>query len=132
MITLKETGTFAEFFDRYGISRPTNTCQLFWKTALLSAVITAVGFTAGFYVLGAIFLFFPGYWHPTTIFFMMITGCGGILGSIYLIDRGINEGKFDKFIGRERTQWEKNFVEAYKGFKEKYCPIVSYKENRDA
>jgi len=128
MITLKETGTFAEFFDRYDIARPTNTCQLFWKTFLLSTVIGAMGLIVGFYLLGGLLLFLPYYWHPLSIFFLMMSTCAIILGSVYLIDRGINEGKFDKLIGRERTQWEKNIGEAYKGFKEKYCPIVSYKE----
>lgn len=128
MITLKETGTFAEFFDRYNINRPTNTCQLFWKTLLLSAVITAAGFLAGLYILGGIMLFWSGQFHPAEAWFLIMTASTIILGSLYLVDKAINEGKFDKLVARTQTQWEKNFAEAYKGFKEKYCPLISFKE----
>ncbi len=131
MITLKETGTFAEFFDRYDIDRPTNTCQLFWKTILLSGALAAAGGVAAMYLLGAVLLFVPYGLHPTTLFFLMVSACIVILGSIYLIDRSIHEGKLADFAARERTQWEKNISEAYRGFKEKYCPIVSYRRKSD-
>jgi len=123
MITLKTDGMIAEFYDRYDLSRPVNACQLFWKTFGVSVGLIALGTVATLYLLGGVLLFVPYYWHPTTFFFIIMSVAAAILVSCYYIDRWNDNRPY-----RQPTQWQKNLSAAYDGFKEKYCPLVTYKE----
>jgi hypothetical protein len=121
MITLKESGTIAEFFDRYDITRPSNICEVFYKTFWLSSGLFMAGTVVGLYALGLVLLFLPDYWHPLAMFSLMLTAVGGILGAAYYADEWRHGRPY-----RPPTEWEKNLSEAYKGFKEKYCPLITY------
>jgi hypothetical protein len=121
MITLKENGTIAEFFDRYDITRPSNICEVFYKTFWLSSGLFMAGTVVGLYALGLVLLFLPDYWHPLAVFSLMLTAVGSILGAAYYAD----EWRYNRPY-RSPTEWEKNLSEAYKGFKEKYCPLITY------
>ncbi len=124
MITLKEGGQLTKFYDRYHVDRPTNLCQLFWYTLGVSAVLTALGVAAGFYLMGFVMMFISGPLHPSTILFIMVTGGAAIIGAMIYHDRhGIPNP-----IGVLRPQWRENISTAYDGFKEKFCPLVTYGE----
>ena len=124
MIVLKETGQFATFFDRYRVDRPRNACQLFWYTLGASAVFTGAGVVAGLTLIGWVMWFFPGPLHPAEAVAMIVTLVGIIIGvMIYHDRRGIPNPKL-----LVRPQWRENIATGYEGFKEKFCPIINYKE----
>ena len=121
MIKLKREGQIGKFYNRYDFILPTNLCQLFWKTLGLSVGLTALGSVIGLYVLGAVMLFFPYYYHPTSFFFMIVTACAIALGGCYLIDKWREDRPY-----QPPAQWQQNLSAAYDGFKEKYCPLVGW------
>lgn len=125
MITLKDKGMFAEFFDRYRIERPTDACQLLWKTLGVSAAFTGLGLLVGLYIMGAVMIWWsPFFLHPAVAWFLTITAAAAALGVCWLI----GEYRYNY----DTPPWIENACTAYDGFKEKYCPLVTYKETADA
>lgn len=124
MIILKRDGQFGEFYNRYGLAPPTNFCQLLWKTFCVMLLFIFVGMIGVFYLVGA-FMTFLHFEHFTVSFFLGI--------SILLLWTGgaILHGKWrlnHPKPMRVTPQWKQNISEAYKGFKEKYCPLVRFED----
>ncbi len=116
MITLKLNGMIDEFCMRYHL-HPSNLCALAWGIFGLSAGLTLTGVLAGLYIMGFVMLFIYPH-HLSVIVFGIGTAFAVMIGSFVYIDhlRETTPGKFRSTVG-----------EAYRGWKDKYCPIVEFK-----
>lgn len=125
MIILKNDGNIAKFFNRYDLPPPTNLCQIFWKTLLFGGIFTAVGVLVGLYIMGVLF-WFVAPWHFLAPFAAVVTFAVVLIG---LIVWGCNYLDRHKYDVKVTPQWRMNLREAYTGWKEKYCPLVEYKDD---
>ena len=116
MVTLKENGMIDEFCIRYQL-HPSNICNLFWGIFGMFAGLTVVGVLAGLYIMGFVMFFiYPD--HFSLIVFAIGTILAMALGFFLYIDylTHVSPGKFRTVVG-----------EGYRGWKEKYCPMVEFK-----
>jgi len=116
MVTLKENGMIDEFCTRYHL-KPSNICNLCWGLFGMTAGLTMLGVLTGFYVMGFVmFFFYPD--HPSVIVSIVGTIMFIVVGFFVYADHLVNTrpGKFRTIVG-----------EGYRGWKEKYCPLVEFK-----
>lgn len=118
MITLSREGQMYRYFQRYRMDRPTDLCQLTWKIFISMTILTLAGITCGFYVIGwfAIFML-PEHWTTR------ISMVGTFLGILFFV---LFIGGF--IFSLQPVEALGNIVaEGYRGFKDKYCPLVTWK-----
>jgi len=120
-MTLNKTGQLYRYFDKYYflVDMPTDLCQLFWKLVGSMGLIIFTGVLVGSYIFGWFTLFllsFP-YWASMLTLVMTTVGTviGIIFGGAYIFTRDPVEA-FGHII-----------AEGYRGFKDKYCPLVTWK-----
>ena len=121
-MTLSKSNTLYKFITRYGVVPSTNLCNLFWQTFFMTLGLFIAGWLVGMYLMGGIMLFL-GIFHPASILFALFTFVGAVVG----IGAGIfwlgQKGKLDRL---------ENIVdkidEVFNAIKDKYCPLVSWKE----
>lgn len=122
MIKLKNDGQFAEFYDRYGLDRPTNLCQLINKTFWFSLFLTFIGFLGVVFLVGTTALLFGmwPYWvaHGALLEWVLIV----FVGCMY----GYHKWRETHPTQWERPQWQQNIGAAYDGLKERFCPLVRF------
>ncbi len=136
MITLNKNGHWYKFFDEYDFY-PTNLCSLFWTAVLLPLGFTVAGIGISLLVIYSMM----GWGHIIALFFDVPFPSAGRTGGLMLalviiesvilitwfaISTGIAAGKK---IGKvARTTGTADVVkETYRGFKDKYCPLVEWK-----
>ena len=126
MIILKTNGQFAEFYERYDFSKPSNLCQLVWYTFLYMLILTVMGAVACLAIMGLIMIFIPIY----SIFAIGVFFVVALFGSIIGFGIWIEKWKIKRMLlpERERPQWQANLSEAWRGWKEKYCPLVRFED----
>lgn len=118
MIVLSNSGQIYRYLNRYRMETPTDLCQLTWKLALSIILLIALGVLCGAYIIGwfAIFLLSS---HWTVVLTVAVTVFGvfmiAIFGGGYIFSREPVE------------ELCALITEQYRGFKEKYCPLVTFK-----
>lgn len=110
-------------YTRYDLDLPRDLCGLFWMTALLSALTVAVGTAVALYLFGLVWMWFEPT-HGVSIYAMLITFLIAMLGTTWwLVERDGWTRMTDKAISSTTRE---NLLEAYQGFKDKYCPLVEW------
>ena len=122
MIILKRDGQFGRFYKRYDIDLPTNLCQLFWRTFFVSLGFVFLGVFIGLYFMGAVMIFINSN-HPSAVIFAIASIAATV---IYVCHKWDSWRSYR--IKRPPSQWRQNVGEAYKGFKEKFCPLVRFED----
>lgn len=129
MIVLKNHGQIAKFYERYNIPRPNDLCQLINRTFWVSVALVLLGDLVLLSLMGFVMLFIdPDHWTTflTLIFTVFAAGMSAIFGC-YMFDEWIRKRRESGVI-KEEAQWKANIREAYKSWKEKYCPLVGFEE----
>jgi len=119
MITLQKSGHIYRYFDRYNMWAPSDLCSLFWKLLGSMTLFIGIGVLCGVYLIGW-FTMFALYVHWTSMFTFLATVLAIAAGCIFgghLMERH-STGKLRTLIH-----------DVYDGIKEKYCPLVSYKDD---
>ena len=123
MIVLKNNGQVAEFYDRYGLTRPTNLCQLINKTFWFSTLLVFVGFIGVTFLVGTVAVLFGmwPYWvaHIAVLEWTVILFAAALWGWHKWKETHPGTGL--------QPQWQQNLGEAWDGFIKRFCPLVEFK-----
>lgn len=137
MIVLKRSGHWYRFFTRFSINPPYNLCTLFWKCLWFPLLFTFIGMLisllAVYVLLGHVhlFLLFYGVLFPDGYeVWGVLVALGWIIFVAYWVIEGI---KYTYGVTHVPVEWkDSNLVKipkaAYVGFKEKFCPLVTWKD----
>lgn len=135
MITLDKKGQWFRFFETVGV-RPTNLCELFWAAVFFPALWTVLGVIVSLVVIYSLLAWFHVFaqlfgvpWPffairnlTSFIVFMLLLFEGAVLfvwAGTYILG---GAGKAARVTGVADIA-----AEAYRGFKDKYCPLVEWK-----
>ena len=134
MITLDRKGHWYRFFNRCGVC-PINLCTVFWAAITLPPMWTVIGVVASLAIIYSLLgwfhvfaLFFGVPWpfgadSVTTIWVALLlmfeTVALVIWGVVSLLEAMGNAAAVTSAGGMAK--------EAYRGFKDKYCPLVEWK-----
>lgn len=122
MIILKEGGQITEYYDRYGMVRPTNLCQLVNKTFWTAVALTGFFSLIPLGLFGAVWVFFD-HSHWTCIVFGLEMTVAIVVGSCLFYNKyRLKHPKPEKV----ESQWRANLREAWRGWKDKFCPLIKY------
>lgn len=126
MLTFNTSGQVGRFLSRYGLSHPSNLCDLFWLTLGISSVFILLGAWAACAIVGNIELFVYGFsWffaQPggavriiAVVTDIMALGISAAIAFVWAVE----SSKFDTPV--------EVAISAYRGWKDKYCPLINWK-----
>ena len=131
MITLKKGGQWHTFFGRFEFE-PRNLCSLFWGGALLPFGVFVGGTLAALVAIYSLL----AWGHFFLLFFGILWPWGGVTGRLMLALLAIEMGVLLFVLASTLAGLVKYKVsetsagqivrEGYRGFKDKFCPLVTW------
>lgn len=121
MIVLSQSGQIYRYLKRIHLDTPTDLCQLFWLVFLSMSLFVVLGVIAGSYIIGVFAWFLlPDHW--TAGMSIILTFVVTLIGLVFLAFAGFDCAK--------QTTISNVVTEYYRGIKEKYCPLVTFKKDQ--
>ena len=117
MINLSPTGIITKFYKRINFAPPSNLCSLVWCTLAWMALGIGIGVFVGTAPLGWLYMFWGvQHWSivPGILSLAMMSATGIVAAVVWADDKSFSIPGTDII------------CTVYKGFKERYCPLVSY------